>query len=101
MRVKIRSSSLSSAIRMVGSWARLVIGFRDVRLVDRQCHNKSSALSGRAFGGNLPIVPFGDFPADGQPHAGALEFAATMQALKHREDTIQIFFVKPNAIVFH
>lgn len=42
-----------------------------------------------------------NFPADCQPNPIALVLTATVQTLKNVKDTVQIFLIEANAIIFH
>jgi len=70
-------------------------------LSDGEHDQKDRPLPGRASRRDTAAVPFHDLAADGQADACALILAAPVQALEWGEDTVEVLFIKPNAIILY
>jgi hypothetical protein len=64
-------------------------------------HNESGTFPKLAFCRDFAFVAFCDPPANAQTDPVALILFAAIQALEGLKNSIQIFFVKSNAVVFH
>ena len=65
-------------------------------------NNGPATLTGGNYVGIFwNAVPVGNLAADSQTNAGALILGSAVQALENGEDAVQIFFIKPDAVIFN
>src|SRR5208283_1174829 len=71
-------------------------------LCNREGHNEGCALLRDTLYRNLSTMPFHDFFADGESHAGSTVWGIpAMKPLKWLEDLVAITFIETNAVVLY
>src|SRR5258708_170384 len=117
-RVKSRSSSSSSAIKMVTAF-RLPSGI-DVYLlgrrrglavgtnlndlftqVQRQGHGEGRTDPDLTLGDDSPAMALGDFAAQGEPDSRSRVLGTPVQPFEHPEDAQAVLRIEPDAVVAH
>src|SRR3954469_2622249 len=93
-RVFIRSSSSSSAIRMVSGFPVIVSS-----LACGKIDQEGGAAPGLAPGRDLPAVALDDLAADRESHAGALVSPTFVQPLEELEDPIHVLLIESDSVV--
>src|SRR6516162_7322996 len=70
-------------------------------VVCRNCEEECRAFVGFRFRPNSSAVTFNDLFADGQPHSGARIFLACVEPLEQNKDSLEVFWVNTDAVVFN
>ena len=63
--------------------------------------HKDRAFAQFAFCCDRTSMALHDLTADGQAHACSFIFIATVQALEHIEDAVQVYLFEADAIILH
>src|ERR1700754_375596 len=110
LRASMRSSSSSSAIRIVMACRRVLtmggrhwfgggLGRGRRLLEDRQGEAEDGALARRAGGGDRAVVALDDLAAECEADPGAGVLAARVQALERAEDARRVLRLEADAVV--